>query len=220
MRVTDQITGEHQAFTLTRQGVGLIFPLVPPRSGGTLIFGVTVGKSSIMAEESFKPSPLLPTFARADLSFERGEGPWLITDKGERYLDFGAGIAVNALGHAHPHLVEALTDQAQQGLARLQPLPHPGRRAAGAAARGQYLRRSRVLHQFRRRGARMRDQDGAQISFGQRSARALPHHHLRRRVPRPHAGDDRRRRAAEIPRGLRSEGRRLRSGPVRRPRGA
>jgi acetylornithine/N-succinyldiaminopimelate aminotransferase len=57
-------------------------------------------------------SPLLPTFARADLAFERGEGAWLITASGDRYLDFGSGIAVNALGHAHPHLVEALQGQA------------------------------------------------------------------------------------------------------------
>jgi acetylornithine/N-succinyldiaminopimelate aminotransferase len=55
---------------------------------------------------------LLPTFARAELSFEKGEGPWLYGRDGERYLDFGAGIAVNALGHAHPHLVKALTEQA------------------------------------------------------------------------------------------------------------
>jgi acetylornithine/N-succinyldiaminopimelate aminotransferase len=59
-------------------------------------------------------SPLLPTYARAHISFERGEGPWLIARGGERYLDFGAGIAVNALGHAHPHLVGALTEQAQK----------------------------------------------------------------------------------------------------------
>jgi acetylornithine/N-succinyldiaminopimelate aminotransferase len=59
-------------------------------------------------------SPLLPVFARADVSFEKGEGPWLIARGGERYLDFGAGIAVNALGHAHPHLVQALTEQAQK----------------------------------------------------------------------------------------------------------
>jgi acetylornithine/N-succinyldiaminopimelate aminotransferase len=57
---------------------------------------------------------LLPTYARADVAFERGEGPWLYADNGERYLDFGAGIAVNALGHAHPHLVAALTAQAQK----------------------------------------------------------------------------------------------------------
>jgi acetylornithine/N-succinyldiaminopimelate aminotransferase len=55
---------------------------------------------------------LLQTYARADLSFERGEGAWLFGRDGERYLDFGAGIAVNALGHAHPHLVKALTEQA------------------------------------------------------------------------------------------------------------
>ncbi|WP_232630162.1 aspartate aminotransferase family protein [Methylobacterium sp. Leaf118] len=59
-------------------------------------------------------SALLPTYARAPLAFERGEGAWLVTESGERYLDFGAGIAVNALGHAHPHLVEALTTQAQK----------------------------------------------------------------------------------------------------------
>jgi len=57
-------------------------------------------------------SPLLPTYARAELSFEKGEGAWLYGRDGERYLDFGAGIAVNALGHAHPHLVQALTEQA------------------------------------------------------------------------------------------------------------
>ncbi|WP_342151125.1 aspartate aminotransferase family protein [Methylorubrum sp. SB2] len=59
-------------------------------------------------------SALLPNYARAPLAFERGEGAWLVTERGERYLDFGAGIAVNALGHAHPHLVEALTTQAQK----------------------------------------------------------------------------------------------------------
>lgn len=59
-------------------------------------------------------SPLLPVFARAELSFEKGEGAWLYGRDGQRYLDFGAGIAVNALGHAHPHLVSALTEQASK----------------------------------------------------------------------------------------------------------
>jgi acetylornithine/N-succinyldiaminopimelate aminotransferase len=53
------------------------------------------------------------TYARRDIVFERGEGSWLVTTEGERFLDFGAGVAVNALGHAHPHLVAALTDQAK-----------------------------------------------------------------------------------------------------------
>ena len=56
-------------------------------------------------------SAIVPTYARADLTFERGEGCWLTTTSGERYLDFGAGIAVNSLGHCHPHLVEALISQ-------------------------------------------------------------------------------------------------------------
>jgi len=54
----------------------------------------------------------LPTYARVDLAFERGEGAWLIAQNGERYLDFTSGVAVNALGHAHPHLVAAITEQA------------------------------------------------------------------------------------------------------------
>jgi acetylornithine/N-succinyldiaminopimelate aminotransferase len=54
-------------------------------------------------------SQLLPTYARVDLAFERGEGVWLVTAKGERYLDFTSGVAVNALGHDHPHLVAAIT---------------------------------------------------------------------------------------------------------------
>jgi acetylornithine/N-succinyldiaminopimelate aminotransferase len=59
-------------------------------------------------------SHLLPTYARVNLAFERGEGVWLTATNGDRYLDFTSGVAVNALGHAHPHLVEALTAQAQK----------------------------------------------------------------------------------------------------------
>jgi len=59
-------------------------------------------------------SHLLPTYARVDLAFERGEGAWLYTAEGEKYLDFTSGVAVNALGHAHPKLVEALEEQAKK----------------------------------------------------------------------------------------------------------
>ena len=59
-------------------------------------------------------SAILPTYARADIAFERGEGAWLITTEGERYLDFAGGIAVNVLGHSHPRLVAALTEQASK----------------------------------------------------------------------------------------------------------
>jgi acetylornithine/N-succinyldiaminopimelate aminotransferase len=59
-------------------------------------------------------SHLLPTYARVDLAFERGEGAWLFTADDERYLDFTSGVAVNALGHAHPRLVSAVEDQARK----------------------------------------------------------------------------------------------------------
>jgi len=57
---------------------------------------------------------LMPTYNRADLAFERGEGAYLQNWDGTWYLDFASGIAVTALGHGHPHLVAALTDQAQK----------------------------------------------------------------------------------------------------------
>ncbi len=59
-------------------------------------------------------SPVLPTYARAPLSFVKGQGPWLETENGERFLDMGAGIAVAALGHANPKLVAALEDQSRR----------------------------------------------------------------------------------------------------------
>ncbi len=57
---------------------------------------------------------VMGTYARQNIVFARGEGCWLIAESGERYLDFGSGVAVNALGHAHPKLVEALKAQAEK----------------------------------------------------------------------------------------------------------
>jgi acetylornithine/N-succinyldiaminopimelate aminotransferase len=57
-------------------------------------------------------TPLMPTYARADIQMERGDGVYLIDSQGRRYLDFAAGIAVNVLGHGHPHLVKTLQEQA------------------------------------------------------------------------------------------------------------
>ncbi|MEC3861995.1 aspartate aminotransferase family protein [Mesobacterium sp. TK19101] len=59
-------------------------------------------------------SSVLPTYSRAPLHFVKGEGCWLIEEDGRRFLDMGAGIAVNCLGHAHPALVAALTEQANK----------------------------------------------------------------------------------------------------------
>jgi acetylornithine/N-succinyldiaminopimelate aminotransferase len=57
---------------------------------------------------------VLGTYARLDIVFARGEGSWLVSTAGERYLDFASGVAVNALGHAHPRLIGALTEQAHK----------------------------------------------------------------------------------------------------------
>jgi acetylornithine/N-succinyldiaminopimelate aminotransferase len=56
----------------------------------------------------------MPTYQRAEIAFERGEGAYLFATDGRRYLDFASGIAVTGLGHSHPHLVAALTEQAKK----------------------------------------------------------------------------------------------------------
>ncbi len=57
-------------------------------------------------------SALMPTYSRTDVAFERGDGAWLFATDGRRFLDFGSGIATSSLGHAHPHLVQAIAEQA------------------------------------------------------------------------------------------------------------
>jgi acetylornithine/N-succinyldiaminopimelate aminotransferase len=77
-------------------------------------------------------SHLLPTYARVDLAFERGEGAWLIATNGERYLDFTSGVAVNALGHAHPQLIAAISEQVRKlsHVSNLYRIPEAERLAA------------------------------------------------------------------------------------------
>ncbi len=73
----------------------------------------TNGSHPVHPEPSRGPSAaILPTYGRQNVAFARGEGSWLIDTQGARYLDFASGVAVNALGHAHPHLVAALQEQA------------------------------------------------------------------------------------------------------------
>ncbi len=71
--------------------------------------------AALNSTASERPSPaVMPTYARQNIVFDRGEGSWLITFDGDRYLDFGSGVAVNSLGHAHPRLVEVLKTQADK----------------------------------------------------------------------------------------------------------
>ena len=82
---------------------------------------------------------LMGNYARAPLAFERGEGSWLISTDGARYLDFASGIAVNNLGHGHPALVEALQKQAQKlwHVSNLYTIPEQERVAEMLCARGK-----------------------------------------------------------------------------------
>jgi acetylornithine/N-succinyldiaminopimelate aminotransferase len=76
---------------------------------------VSQGKPKASAKPAATSSPsaaVMPTYARVNVVFERGEGAWLVSTTGDRYLDFASGVAVNALGHAHPKLIAALTEQA------------------------------------------------------------------------------------------------------------
>ena len=57
---------------------------------------------------------IMTTYGRIDIAFTHGEGSFLISEEGKRYLDYASGIAVNAFGHCHPKLVEALQDQASK----------------------------------------------------------------------------------------------------------
>ncbi len=164
-------------------------------------------------------APVLPVYTRPDLVFERGEGAWLIAEDGERYLDFAAGVAVNALGHAHPQLVAALTEQADKLWHVSNLYRHPGRRAAGRAAgatRPSPTRCSSPIPAPRRWSARSRRRAATSSSTASRSASAsspsrAPSTAARwRRIA---AGGN-----AEIPRGLRAAADGLRPGAVRRPR--
>jgi len=76
-------------------------------------------------------SALMPNYDRLDIAFEHGEGPYLYATDGQRYLDFGAGVAVTSLGHCHPHLVEVLREQADRlwHCSNLYRIPHQERLA-------------------------------------------------------------------------------------------
>jgi acetylornithine/N-succinyldiaminopimelate aminotransferase len=86
---------------------------VPPGEAAHFISAAQL-ETAQRARAQTVTSHLLPTYARVNLAFERGEGVWLVATDGERYLDFTSGVAVNALGHAHPHMIAALAAQAQK----------------------------------------------------------------------------------------------------------
>src|SRR5437016_1075181 len=93
---------------LTAEYAPIKYRKVPPLERRHISFA----RVAVLPNGNIPVGHLLPTYARVDLAFERGEGAWLLATNGERYLDFTSGVAVNALGHAHPHLVAAISEQA------------------------------------------------------------------------------------------------------------
>jgi len=89
-----------------------------------------------VSEQTPFSDAVMPTYGRIALTIERGEGPYVFTPDGQRYLDFGSGIAVNAMGHAHPHLIDALSDQAHKlwHVSNLYQIPGQQRLAARLCA--------------------------------------------------------------------------------------
>jgi hypothetical protein len=92
-------------------------------------------------------SAIVPTYARANVAFERGEGCWLVSTEGERYLDFGAGRSADEPG--------------LEAVARFEPVSESRGRTLCAPSGRRHLRRPRVLRQFGRRGQRGGGEDGA-----------------------------------------------------------
>ena len=119
----------------------------------------------VTAMSTSATSHLLPVFARVDLGFERGEGCWLIATNGDRYLDFTSGVAVNALGHAHPASGQGAAGAGDKTLAHVEPVQEPGRRGPRGALVRAELCRLRVLLQFRRGSDGRRDQARAPLSL-------------------------------------------------------
>jgi acetylornithine/N-succinyldiaminopimelate aminotransferase len=112
---------------LTVQRTTIKYLSVPPEEAAHFILTKAAEPMSGLGA-----SHLLPTYARVDLAFERGEGAWLIATNGERYLDFTSGVAVNALGHAHPQLIAAISEQVRKlsHVSNLYRIPEAERLAA------------------------------------------------------------------------------------------
>src|SRR5581483_11350627 len=91
-----------------RNGLGLR-PFERLRADQRTVSHVTAVPSTTPREHPH----LLANYARAPLNFVRGEGSWLIDEQGDRYLDCVAGLAVCALGHAHPRIAQAVAKQAE-----------------------------------------------------------------------------------------------------------
>ena len=133
---------------------------------------------------------LMPVYPRCDVRPVRGEGCYLISEDGRRFLDFASGIAVNLLGHGHPHLTQAIQDQAATLIHVSNLYGSPQGEALAQRLIDNSFADTVFLHQFGRRGGRVRDQDRAALPFRHRQSAAHDADRVQERVPRPHARHD------------------------------
>ena len=159
---------------------------------------------------------VMPTYNRAPLRFVSGQGAWLTDESGERYLDFGAGIAVNALGHAHPYLVEALREQAGRLWHTSNLYELPGQEALARRLTEVTFADTAFFLQFRRGSGGGIHQAGPKIPLASRAAGAMADHHDRGLLPRADTGNHCRGRRPETRGRVRTDARRFRLGAVRR----
>ncbi len=166
-------------------------------------------------------TPLMPVYPRCDVRPVRGEGCYLIGERGERYLDFASGIAVNLLGHGHPRLVKAIADQAAtlMHVSNLYGMPL-GEKFAQKLVDTTFA--DTVF--FTNSGAEAvecRDQDRAPLPLCQWPGAPAQDHQLRQCVSRADAGDDLGHQPAQDARRVRTVAARLCRGAVQtiwRPR--
>ena len=122
---------------------------------------------------------VMPTYARAELTFEKGEGAYIHDTDGRRYLDFGAGIAVTGLGHCHPHLVKALTEQAAKVWHTSNLYHIPGQERLAQRLVDNSFADSVFFTNSGGEAVECGAQDGPQVPRRKRCPRALPGDHLR-----------------------------------------
>ena len=152
---------------------------------------------NLFAQENSVITPVMPTYGRWDVAVDRGEGCYLYATDGRKFLDFTSGIAVTALGHCHPHLVEAVTEQARR-LWHVSNLFHiPGQERLAERLVDNSFADTVFFSNSGAEAVRVGAQGRAQIPARDRPSRALPRHRLRRLVPRPHLCHPRRRRQRE-----------------------
>ena len=163
-------------------------------------------------------SHVMNTYARQPVAFVRGQGVWLWDEAGKKYLDALAGIAVNTLGHNHPRLVRALTEQIGRIIHSSNLFQMPLQEQAADRIAADHRPGRGVLLQFRAGSERGRDQGRAQVRPRPRHRRARHHRHGEG-LPRPLAGDAVGHRQPQGAGRLRAAGAGLRARAAERPGG-